>query len=101
MDPAFVENLKREYAGTVYYDRYINGLWVAAEGSIYRTFADNLEKFIITDEWLKAHPLSTATIGVDFGGNRSGHAFTLHRVYPWSAGDGDARGMVPQGRDHA
>ena len=76
LDSAFVENLKREYTGTVYYDRYINGLWVAAEGSIYRTFADNPEKFIITAEWLKAHPLSTATIGVDFGGNRSGHAFT-------------------------
>ena len=74
--PAFVENLKREYAGTVYYDRYINGLWIAAEGSIYRNFADDPEKFIITDDWLKAHPLSTATIGVDFGGNRSGHAFT-------------------------
>ena len=76
LDPAFVENLKREYAGTVYYDRYINGLWVVAEGSIYRNFADDPERFIITTDWLKAHPLSTATIGVDFGGNRSGHAFT-------------------------
>ena len=76
LDPAFVENLKREYANTVYYDRYINGLWVAAEGSIYRNFADDPERFIITTEWLKTHPLSTATIGVDFGGNRSGHAFT-------------------------
>ena len=76
LDSAFVENLKREYAGTVYYDRYINGLWIAAEGSIYRTFADDPEKFIITADWLKTHPLTTATIGVDFGGNRSGHAFT-------------------------
>ena len=76
LDPAFVENLKREYAGTVYYDRYINGLWVAAEGSIYRSFADDPEKFIITGDWLKTHPLTTAAIGVDFGGNRSGHAFT-------------------------
>ena len=76
LDPAFVENLKREYAGTVYYDRYINGLWVAAEGSIYRTFADDEASFLINDAWLKNHALSTATIGVDFGGNRSGHAFT-------------------------
>ena len=76
LDSAFVENLKREYAGTVYYDRYINGLWIAAEGSIYRAFADNPDQFIISAEWLKTHPLTTATIGVDFGGNRSGHAFT-------------------------
>ena len=60
LDSAFVENLKREYAGTVYYDRYINGLWVAAEGSIYRTFADDPERFIITTDWLKTHPLTTA-----------------------------------------
>lgn len=31
----FVENLKAEYAGTVWYDRYIKGLWVAAEGVVY------------------------------------------------------------------
>ena len=76
LDSAFVENLKREYAGTVYYDRYINGLWIAAEGSIYRNFADDPERFIITPEWLQTHPLVNTTIGVDFGGNRSGHAFT-------------------------
>ena len=31
----FVENLKQEYEGTIYYDRYILGLWVRAEGLIY------------------------------------------------------------------
>ena len=35
LSPSFVENLKREYAGTVYYDRYILGLWVLAEGLVY------------------------------------------------------------------
>lgn len=34
----FVENLKKEYAGTVFYDRYILGLWVAAEGLVYPMF---------------------------------------------------------------
>jgi PBSX family phage terminase large subunit len=38
----FVENLKREYAGTVYYDRYILGLWALAEGLIYPNYADAL-----------------------------------------------------------
>lgn len=36
--PEFVSNLKREYAGTVYYDRYIRGLWVVAEGLVYSMF---------------------------------------------------------------
>ena len=31
----FVENLKREYEGTVYYDRYILGKWSLAEGMVY------------------------------------------------------------------
>lgn len=34
----FVGNLKREYAGTVYYDRYILGLWALAEGLVYPMF---------------------------------------------------------------
>lgn len=44
--PAFVESLKKEYAGTVLYDRYINGLWVAAEGALftsYPRFTDDAE----------------------------------------------------------
>lgn len=38
LPPEFVENLKREYQGTVLYDRYINGLWVAAEGALFTTY---------------------------------------------------------------
>lgn len=34
----YVDELKREYAGTVYYDRYIRGLWVLAEGLVYSNF---------------------------------------------------------------
>lgn len=71
LDSAFVDNLKREYAGTVYYDRYIRGLWVAAEGAIYRPYCDNPERYIIDD----APPVWTAEIGVDFGGGNSAHAF--------------------------
>lgn len=35
---AFVRALKKEYAGTVYYDRYILGRWAQAEGAIYPMF---------------------------------------------------------------
>lgn len=43
LNPGFVESLKREYAGTVYYDRYINGLWTQAEGLVYPDWQKCLE----------------------------------------------------------
>lgn len=38
LEPAFVEALKKEYAGSVYYDRFILGKWAMAEGRIYDMF---------------------------------------------------------------
>ncbi len=40
LDPDFVENLCKEYAGTVYYKRYILGEWAMAEGLIYPMYAE-------------------------------------------------------------
>jgi PBSX family phage terminase large subunit len=74
LDPAFVANLKKEYSGTVLYDRYILGLWVAAEGVIYRLFADHPERFIVDN--LPDQKIRHAVIGVDFGGGTSAHAFS-------------------------
>jgi len=81
----FVKNLCNEYEGTIFYDRLILGKWVRAEGAIYRRFADNPKNFYcqITDkintdlpyrQFLKSE-LEEVTIGIDFGGNKSGHAF--------------------------
>jgi hypothetical protein len=50
------------------------GEWVAAEGVIYRLFADNPERYIITTP---PADIVEAIIGVDFGGNGSAHSFTL------------------------
>lgn len=72
LDPKFVEELCKEYEGTIYYDRYILGLWKRAEGAIYRKFADNPGSFVIQ---VNPAELSEITIGIDFGGNQSGHAF--------------------------
>jgi PBSX family phage terminase large subunit len=70
----FVDNLCKEYAGTIYYDRFIEGKWTRAEGIIFRRFADNPNEYI-----LAALPESTKfshiNIGVDFGGNGSSHTF--------------------------
>lgn len=71
LPPEFVENLKKEYSGTVYYDRFILGKWIPAEGIIYRQFADNPHKFTTTND----SDVAYARIGVDFGGNKSAHAF--------------------------
>jgi hypothetical protein len=65
-----VESLEREYKGTVYFDRYILGLWQRAEGIIYRAFADNPQLFTV-----KTVPrLAEINIGMDFGGTKSKHA---------------------------
>lgn len=67
LPPVFVEQLKKEYEGTVYYDRYILGLWVNAEGLIFLQFANNKSKYTID----KAENIIKIDIGVDFGGNKS------------------------------
>lgn len=43
LTPDFVQNLCKEYVGTVYYDRLILGKWTLAEGLIYPMFRDILE----------------------------------------------------------
>ena len=40
----FVDNLCREYEGTVYYGRYIKGEWTLAEGLIYPMYQDAIEQ---------------------------------------------------------
>lgn len=70
----FVDNLCKEYEGTVYYQRFILGQWVAAEGIIYKPFADNPERFIV-DDLPMGETVRNVVIGVDFGGGKSAHAF--------------------------
>ena len=75
-----VTALKKEYTGTVYYDRFILGLWAAAEGVIYKAFADNPQRYIIADDLTDQDnaqhiEIRNAVIGVDFGGGTSAHAF--------------------------
>ena len=75
LSPRFVSALKQEYAGTVYYDRYILGRWCAAEGLIYSRFADDPGAFTLPKDSPLLGRLSKIEVGVDFGGNRSGTAF--------------------------
>ena len=43
LDPDFVVNLKKEYAGTVLYERYILGLWAASEGALFTVYPEHTE----------------------------------------------------------
>ena len=77
LDRTYVENLKREYKG-MYYERFIKGMWVAAEGLIYRDFNERM--IISRDELtqrLERRKLQFVCIGVDYGGNKSASVFCL------------------------
>lgn len=70
---------------TIYYDRLILGLWKRAEGAIYKRFADNPEKFRCEvlegpadnpeHKQFRKNDIVSIEIGLDFGGNQSGHSF--------------------------
>lgn len=79
------DRYRRMFTG-VFYQRNILGLWVTAEGKIYTSFGE--DNIIQKSEWYAqdengryTHPLrqqiSIVTMGVDFGGNKSSHAFNL------------------------
>lgn len=73
-----LERYENMYAG-IFYDRYVRGLWVAAEGIVYKDFANDTEKYLIGDplEWAKKNgtSFSIISIGVDFGGTKSATKF--------------------------
>lgn len=73
-----LERYENMYAG-IFYDRYVRGLWVAAEGIVYKDFANDTEKYLIGDplEWAKQNgaSFSIISIGVDFGGTKSATKF--------------------------
>ena len=80
-----MEELCKEYEGTIYYDRLILGLWKRAEGAIYKRFADDPKQFRcdIVDELLldpeckqfRKEDITSIELGIDFGGSQSGHSF--------------------------
>lgn len=43
LPPEYVDSIRAEYRGTVYYRRYIDGIWAQAEGVIYPMWEDAVE----------------------------------------------------------
>lgn len=105
LPPEFVAQLKKEYAGTVYYNRFILGQWAAAGGIIYRPFADSIASGDGRFLWPAATPCRPwrIHIGVDFGGNGSFHAFVATAILPGCRGvvGLTSRRIDPKGTDTA
>ena len=85
-NPSLSEQIKQRYEAMyigVFYDRYIKGLWVKAEGIIYRMFADNPKRYIVSDVPRDENGKSLVAqirCGVDFGGNKSAHTFVATAI---------------------
>lgn len=63
----FVDSLKKEYYGTVYYNRFILGLWANAEGLLFQQLANAPQNYEVSE--LSSFPL--ITVGMDIGGTKS------------------------------
>ena len=99
----YVESLKKEYTG-VYYDRFIRGEWVVANGAIYKVFSDNPSVYDVGITAIPELPhFDYINIGLDFGGNGSRHALVASgithgcdRLYALKSEHIPAEGMTPQ-----
>lgn len=67
LPPYVVEELKKEYAGTIYYDRYILGLWALAEGLIYPMYQDAIVDSLPIGIDGEIIPASDYVLSIDYG----------------------------------
>ncbi len=100
----YFENLKREYQsmGGVFYERFILGLWVLAEGLIYKQFANNTELFVRDevpkdDRGNKINFL-IVSIGIDYGATKGETEFkatgiTQFYKEAWTIGEKKLAGL--------
>lgn len=95
LTPEFTQSLKQEYYGTVYYNRFILGQWTRAEGAIYKAFAGQPDKYFIDFDDLNEKRIRMLNIGIDFGGNRSKHAFSATSI----TDDGEVIVLVSERHD--
>lgn len=84
----YFENLKKEYQsmGGVFYERFILGLWVLAEGLIYKQFANNTEMFL-RDEAVDSNGnklnFLIISIGIDYGATQGQTVFKCSGITPY------------------
>lgn len=71
----FVQNLCKEYQGTVFYNRLILGQWCDAEGLIFTPIANDKNRYLTMESIT-----GSIFIGIDWGGNKSKHSITACRI---------------------
>lgn len=67
LPPEFIKNLKKEYAGTVYYDRFILGRWVAPQGLVYSFFDANDSRFVLQELEQRVGMGCRFFVSIDYG----------------------------------
>lgn len=95
----FVENLCREYQGTVYYDRLVMGRWKRAEGLIYQTFTD-ANHYTNATRPQDLERITVRTIACDYGTTNpcvyldiydTGDVIYVDREYRWDSRSKEAQ----------
>lgn len=84
----YFDELKKEYQsmGGVFYERFILGLWVVAEGLIYKQFVDNSEMFMrdeARDEYGNKINFLIVSIGIDYGATEGETEFKATGITPY------------------
>ena len=77
----FIDNLCKEYEGTVFYNRYVLGQWCNAEGIIYRQFADNPNLYIKDNA--DGVNFMIISIGIDYGATEGETEFKATGITPY------------------
>jgi len=84
----YFDELKKEYQsmGGVFYERFILGLWVVAEGLIYKQFVNNSEMFMkdeARDEHGNKINFLIVSIGIDYGATEGETEFKATGITPY------------------
>lgn len=84
----YFEQLKKEYQsmGGVFYERFILGLWVIAEGLIYKQFANHTDLFMkdkAVDEYGNKINFLIVSIGIDYGATEGETEFKATGITPY------------------
>ena len=65
LPPEFVAQLKKEYAGTVYYNRFILGQWAMADGLVYPFFSAGQDTYLFHGD--ASHIDGRFYVSIDYG----------------------------------
>ncbi len=69
-----IARYKAQYTG-IFYQKYIEGKWVRAEGIVFRDFSENTQNYIVKKSDIPSK-IDVLDIGFDIGGNGSAYAIT-------------------------